>query len=186
MIKFESFSSDATSKTGLATTTRRLAQGFTPQQSHSIELVSLKVYRTTNSPTEIMTVEIRSDNSNKPSAVVLASGTSDPANWDAATWFWVDIVLDAQPDLLKDTKYWIVIYCAGVDSTHYIDWQRDSGGTYSGGCYASSTDDGVNWTLSETNDFMFEDWGTLTSSCSPLPHLPHLPRLLDLTWCTGM
>jgi len=186
MTKFESFSSEATSYTNISTTTRWLAQSFIPQLSHSIESTVLKVYRTTASPTGVMTVELRSDDSNKPSAVVLASGTSDPADWDAITWFWADIVLDAQPALVKDTKYWIVIYCAGVDSSHYIRWQRDSEGTYSDGCYASSTDGGANWTLSETNDFMFEEWGTLTSSCSPLPHLPHLPRLLDLTWCTGM
>lgn len=164
-ILFESFSSSATASTSVATLTRRLAQSFTPQQSHTIEQVILNLYCTTNvnSPT-VATVEIQSDNENKPSGTVLASGTSNVELWQATTWLPITFVLDLNPKLLIATKYWIVLKCSGVDTGHYIEWKRDSAGTYAGGCYGNSTNSGATWTINTDNDWFFEEWGTLTAS----------------------
>jgi len=164
---FENFNSVATSYTNISTLTFRAAESFTPQQKHLINSVKLKVYRTINAPTGVMTVEIRTDNAGVPSATVLASGTSDPVTWDAITWHWREITLNAQPMLSAGVKYWIVISCAGVDASHYIRWQRDSGGTYAGGNMATSTNNGDSWTAYTANDYMFEEWGEPGTSFVP-------------------
>jgi hypothetical protein len=108
-----------------------VAQTFTPATSHTVNKVSLSLYRSSGAGT--VTVTIRTTSGGLPTATVLATGTVLIDNHPAA-YRRVDFDLGAGAALTAGTKYAVVM---GVSSTADIYYQLDTAGTYSGGnqCY---------------------------------------------------
>ena len=139
--------------------TDAMAQTFTPSASHTITSVRLKVFKsgTTGTPGNAV-ITIRSTDDGKPTAVVLATATVNANNWDLSTGSFQTITFTAGANLTVNTKYAIVITCAGADANSKVSWRADATGTYTRGNQLYSTD-GINWVSTTNLDFMFEERG---------------------------
>jgi len=84
----------------------------------------------------------------------------------AASPEWREITLGDGAELLAGTKYAIVLRAGSGSSygdNNYLLWRmNNSSPTYSGGSFGSCSVSGgteSGWSMSEANDFMFEEWG---------------------------
>ena len=133
------------------------AQTFTPQITHRITKVKIKIYR--RDLPGILSVEIRAtDTEGKPSGINLASGTIDGNNFtddEAGAWYEVD--LGAGAILYSGAKYAIVL---GNSASGWARWKVDTNSNYEGGTSLTSLDSGKTWVFCDGNyDTLFEEWG---------------------------
>jgi len=139
-------------------------QTFTPQVSHKITSVKLKLYRY-GSPGTI-TVGIRAtDGSGHPTGEDLCSGTTNgntlPTTYGTAEWR--EITFASGYDLSASTKYAIVVRAINGGDYNHVRWLHDStDATYSGGAQEYSENSGSSWETDAGIDLMFEEWGIAT------------------------
>ncbi|MBA7677039.1 hypothetical protein ES703_85287 [subsurface metagenome] len=136
-----------------------IAQTFTPQTSHELTKVVLRLYRNGSDPTEIFYCAIRNTVAGKPSGGNLGL-SSFPMN-DLPLLpgeIWKDIPFT--PNIPLNTGEMYAIVCWTNDDLHpFILWRNDTAaGTYPRGtmCF---TYNGVTWTLFAPGDSGFQEWG---------------------------
>jgi len=141
-----------------------LAQTFTVGASgHTVTSVKLKLYRLASPG--LVTVSIRATDGTHPTGSDLASGTIDgnTLTTDIAG-AWYEIALTAYP-LSANTNYAIVVRDPSGSTSNKLYWRWDfSSPTYAGGNVENSADSGGTWTSYTSWDYMFEVWGTTTST----------------------
>lgn len=132
------------------------AQTFTPQVSHRITSVKLKLYRVGSPGT--LTVGIRATAGGQPTGGDLVSGTTNGNTLPTASPYeWREITLGAGYNLVAGTQYAIVLQVGG-DASNYVVWRWDkTSPTYAGGFLCAGS--GESWTQYPDYDMMFEDWG---------------------------
>lgn len=141
-----------------------VAQSFKPSSTAVINKVSLKLKKFGSPPN--LTVRILADSSNKPDKNnVLASGVLS-ANLVTNQYGFVDVTLNSNPQLTKDTPYWILIDTS-YNSSNYWAWSEDTSLGYNRGSPMYSPD----WSSSHSvwnninGDLGFKTWmgGVVTS-----------------------
>jgi hypothetical protein len=129
-----------------------LAQTFSTTAFHSVNLISLEMYKGTASP-GTLTVSIRATDANgHPTGSDLTSGTINAntfTNSSSGKWYNVTVT---QYWLSRNTEYAIV---CRVPSTSGVYWIFSSNGA--GSLY--SINNGQSWASLGTGSFMFEIWG---------------------------
>lgn len=125
-----------------------VAQQFTPSVTASLAGLRLNLKKIGN-PGDVV-IKVVTDNSNKPSTTVLASGVI-PASLITSSYGFVEVTLDSTPSLVSGQKYW-VIAIEPVNASNYIVWGLDSSGGYSRGIAKYSS----NWNLPSPT------WSTIT------------------------
>ena len=134
-----------------------MGQTFTPQHTHKISHVKLKLYRTGTPGT--INVSIRATNGTVPTGVDLCSGTLNGnliTNTPSGSWYIIPFASGVI--LSKGIKYSIVINAPAGDMSNLLNWRtRDSSG-YPMGIRVFSNDGGINWNTVTTWDMMFEEY----------------------------
>lgn len=150
-------------------TNYRLAQTFTPSTAHTLTKIKIKVFRVGLPGTTTLQIQAV-DGANKPTGAALSSGTfnSDTITTDSGGE-WVTITMSSYA-LAASTMYAMVLFnTAWATASKQTNWRQKAVGAYAGGQVNQSTDGGSTWTQFG-NDFMFEEFGTTSStatSCSP-------------------
>lgn len=137
-----------------------LAQTFTPQVSHKITSVKLKVYKAGGgSPVSLATVGIRATSEEEPTGSNLTSGTFDVgALTTDEEGEWVTIPLNPYA-LIANTKYAIVVSLPDPDPISLIlEWRENTSPDYDFGEGLYSINAGSTWIVTHAV-FMFEEWG---------------------------
>lgn len=138
------------------------AQTFTPQVSHDLTRVSLRLYRSGSDPTEIFYCQIHNTVAGKPAGAFLGQ-TSCPL--DDLTLqpgeSWIHLYFDPLIPLTAGVMYAIVAWTSNNVSP-YAYWRyRPTDNEYPRGtqCYSY---DGSTWTIQADADHRFYDWGYRT------------------------
>ena len=142
-------------------TTKWEGQSFTPSVSHYITSVKVKIkkYDSEAAPGTITLTLKATDVDGKPTSTALATGTTDGDTLTTA-WEWREITLGDSVFLAASTKYAFYLESETDDSSHPVIWSYDSTSpSYTGGNRIYTEDEGVSWTVSTGQDFMFEEWG---------------------------
>lgn len=138
------------------------AQTFTPEQSHTITSVKLKLYR--NGAPGTLYVGIKeTDGSGHPTGDDLCSGNIDGNSLTTDTsgeWYQIDFGDGAELEV--NTLYAIVCHIVGGNVSNRVCWRRDSTGVYPGGEMVYSINGGVDWTSYPDSDCMFQEWTSFT------------------------
>ena len=141
------------------------AQTFTPQITHTITKVRVKIYRLGLPGT--VSVGIRAtDVEGKPSGIDLVSGTIDGDTFtEDSAGAWYDIGLGDGTTLSSGVKYAIVL---GNSASGWARWMVDTNSNYEGGTSLTSLDSGNTWVFCDGGsgiggnyDTLFEEWGHL-------------------------
>ncbi len=157
-----------------------IAQTFTPTIQHYV--TSVKPYTRRIGSPGTLTASIRAvDGDSKPTGNDLAVGS---INGNGITTSYVlNIITLTTPYLLTASiKYAIVLRApaSSVDSSNVIQWGYDgSSPTYTGGKAGTSTDSGVNWTMSSGVDQIFEEWGVLGLPSDAISRVTSLTHRYD-------
>ncbi len=136
------------------------AQTFTPQISHIIKKVKIKIYRL--GLPGIVSVGIRAtDGEGKPTGADLASGTIDGNTFTTdSSGVWYDIDLGSGTILYSGVKYAIVL---GNSASGWARWRVAVPSSYEGGTSLTSLDSGNTWVFciggNGGYDTLFEEWG---------------------------
>ena len=125
-------------------------QTFTPSENYTISSVKLKLVKVALPGT--ITISIRETSEGIPTAVELATGTTDGDTLVGAEWR--EIVLDSTAELIAGEQYAILVK-QEVDEE--LRWYEDqSSPTYSGGTRVQLV--GGIWYVATYRDFMFETY----------------------------
>jgi hypothetical protein len=136
---------------------RHLAETFTPQNTHKIESVKLRLSRA-GSPGTIL-ISIRNTTNGKPVGGDLCSGTMDGNTLTTDQYGAVyEIALGAGVVLEAGVQYAIIIRCPNATSSDFILVWLVSVDSYPSGTVVYSAD-GSTWTIYSNMDFYFEEWG---------------------------
>lgn len=136
------------------------AQTFTPQITHIIKKVKIKIYRL--GLPGIVSVGIRAtDAEGKPTGTDLASGTIDGNTFTTdSSGAWYDIDLGNGTILYSGIKYAIVL---GNSASGWARWRVAVPSSYEGGTSLTSFDSGNTWGFCTGGDggydTLFEEWG---------------------------
>jgi len=146
-----------------------IAQTFTPQRTHTLTTVYLKLGRWLLPGT--VTVGIRATSGGQPSGADIAVGSIDGDSLtNDGEGRWVIVHLSPSVSLDAGTTYAIVV--RNAIPLNYIQWRvAYEVGTYPGGTGWLSVDSGATWTSPapyNISDFMFEEWGVANS----MLHIP--------------
>ncbi len=142
------------------------AQSFTPDTSHTITHVALKMWKNYSNIGNVV-VSIRlTDVNGRPKDADLASATiaSSGIYWSPTSGggsglregVGLTVALDVPLAVTAGTQYSIVIYAAGATASRNIWWRKTASSVYAGGILCYSTN-GVNWS-SSVGDAAFEEW----------------------------
>ncbi len=136
-----------------------LGQTFTPEVTHLISKVKLKLFKVGDPGTSI--ISIRTTVAGKPTGADLCSGSIVDTNITVDTnGEWYEITLGDGFELQVGVTYAIVLRSPDGDGSNKISWRTDgSSPTYSGGLQVGSSDSGVDWDTFSGVDCMFEEWG---------------------------
>lgn len=116
------------------------AQSFVPSISDRLTKISLYLKKH-DSPGN-KTVRILTDNNNKPSKTLVASGaygTLNTSQISQQNYGWIDVAMNTPPLLSAGTKYWIAVDTS-ADSGDYFLWGEDDDDGYSSGTGKYSPD----------------------------------------------
>ena len=130
------------------------SQCFELTKARDINKISIYAGTKTGSAGNV-TLEIRTDDTDKPSITVLATKTVTMASITINSWN--EFEFPAPVSLSATTKYWIVAYSdqiAGVSPN--FSWKGLVAGDYAKGHSAVSADAGTNWNGYLTRDFSFK------------------------------
>ena len=134
-----------------------LCQTFTPQSSHKITSVKLKLCRVGSPGTG--TVSIRATDANgKPAGDDLCSASIDGDSLPTDPTL-LGFSLGAGANLSAGVKYAIVWRFPSGNSSNYGRARRMYPGAYAGGTAVTSNDSGATWEVVQDWDFVFQDWG---------------------------
>jgi hypothetical protein len=136
------------------------AETFTPQVSHRLSKVRVKVLRvsgTGNAVISIRNTDVYGGGPERaPTGADIYSSSVDGSSWDG-TATWRDFEIADGPVLYKDTTYAALLHCTG---DLWLQWRLDwSSPSYGRGNQAGSLDAGVNWSALPSEDEMFEEYG---------------------------
>jgi len=140
------------------------AQMFQSSIAHKITSVKLLLSRATTYTPGTVTVSIRDTVGLVPTTGPdLCSGTIDGASLvfgnAVGAGDWYEITFGTGYDLLANTKYAIVVRCAGAG---VLDWYADaSSPTYTWRRAYDLTGAGTTWQSDQTWAFLFEEWETI-------------------------
>ncbi|MCW3134456.1 MAG: hypothetical protein N2V78_09040 [Methanophagales archaeon] len=139
-----------------------LAQTFTPQTTHKITSVKLKLLKFGSGGT--ISVDIKAtDEYGHPTGDALCSGTTDGSTLPGSPGEWREVTLGDGATLSSGTKYAIVIHTT-VEFADRMYWREDATTpTYGGGAEERSDNSGGSWTTEGSCDLMFEEWGEYPS-----------------------
>jgi hypothetical protein len=133
------------------------SQTFTPQSSHKITLVKLKLCRVGSPGTG--TVSIKATNAQgKPTGADLCSASID-GNALPTDPILLGFSLGAGVSLNAGTKYAIVWRFPSGDASNYARTRHKYPGACAGGTAVTSSDSGATWEVVTDWDFVFQDWG---------------------------
>jgi hypothetical protein len=133
-----------------------LSQTFTPTTSHTLDTVSLYLYKV-GSPTYTVTIGLyAAGTDDKPTSPVLAS-TTFLASSLTTTATWYEYEFSTGYAVTAGTKYALVLSATEGASGTMVYWRVNTAGTYSGGMKAISANQGTTWTTSSASDFMFRE-----------------------------
>jgi hypothetical protein len=156
----QQYTTGASAASGVMSTSW-LAQTFTPATSHTLNTVSLQLYKV-GSPAYTVTINLYAAGADdKPTGSPLAS-TTFLASSLTTTSTWYDYQFPTGYALAAGTKYALVLSATGGASGTMAYWRVNTAGTYGGGMKASSADQGVAWTTNSAADFMFKEGHSLT------------------------
>ena len=132
------------------------AQSFIPSESKPLSKVSFYIKKIGNPPDQV--VRIAADDGGKPARTSLAGGTLQSAKV-TSNYSWIDVSLDAQPDLVAGQTYWILIDVS-QDNDNYWVWGKDSSGGYVSGIGKYTNDWTKNGAVWENvgGDLNFKAW----------------------------
>lgn len=140
------------------------AQTFTigntgPNEDHIVTSVILKLLRYGLPGT--VTVTINEADSDLPTGVILATGTTDGNTLTTSyPYGWREIFFVTPAGLSASTQYAIVVDARDGNSSNLIRWRTVvPPKEYTGGQHSFSSDSGSNWTIRTGRDLMFEEWG---------------------------
>lgn len=150
-------------------------QSFTPQVSHNINKVALKLRRTGEPPTG--TVSIRATNGEGlPIVPDLVAVDFDPN----------EITTDSEGEekeftcatpypLVAETLYAIVIRIPGGTDANSLEHAWDTTGDYIRGRWSGSNDSGDTWAAGRAEDAFFKEWGVsyTPGSKTGILHIKH-------------
>lgn len=136
-----------------------LAQTFTTETIHLIAKVKLKLFRT-GDPGTIL-VSIKATTSGDPTGADLCSGEIEGNTiTDNAAGEWYEISLGDGFTFANNTKYAIVVRAVDGDVDNKVSWRADiTDSAYTGGEYNVSSNSGSSWDGYPAVDCMFEEWG---------------------------
>jgi len=164
-----------------------LAQTFTPQVTHTITSVKLKLWRTDAANGEFVGVYIRTTTGTIPNSIPsieanLASGSiAGSLITTSAPGAWYEVSLGAGALLTAGTVY--AILCTTTDADFDVNWRN--GNAYSRGNGAWWTTVSGIWQASPIKDFMFEDWGSGGSPTAAPSVYTLSAQNIDKTTATG-
>jgi len=125
----------------------RIGQSFTPTANITVSQVDLEMSETSGSPnTNIITVRIETDASNKPSGTLADpnASASTTVTTVSSSVYTVNSWNFTPFDLNASTKYWIVISVPDQPTNAYWVFNRSTP-TYPGGAYILSNTGGSTW-----------------------------------------
>jgi hypothetical protein len=137
-----------------------LGQTFTPQTTHVLTSVKLKLYKT--GEPSVITCYLLGTAAGLPDYPALASATYNSYSLTSnANGEWIEFTFAAPATVNSGTKYAIVLDVPFGNASNTIRWLSDgSSPSYTGGNLIGSNDDGANWSAYTTDDLMFEEYGT--------------------------
>ncbi|MCJ7664203.1 MAG: hypothetical protein MUO24_08155 [Desulfobacterales bacterium] len=133
------------------------SQTFTPQSTHKITSVKLKLCRVGSPGTGTVSIKA-ADANGKPTGADLCSASIDGNSLPTDPTL-LGFSLGAGANLNAGTKYAIVWRFPSGNSSNYARTRHMYPGTYTGGTAVTSSDSGSTWEVVTDWDFVFEDWG---------------------------
>jgi hypothetical protein len=131
-----------------------LGQTFTPSSAHRIDYVYIYALRG-GSPGNVK-IDIYATSGGLPTSTPIATSGNVSANGYDLSFVWQKISLTSGYNLSALTTYAIVLSGA-TDQYNYVEWGVNSTGTYAGGKYIYSTDNGANWLSNASVDCWFRE-----------------------------
>ncbi len=136
------------------------SQSFTPQTTHTITSVRLRMKRKGSPGTLYVNIKA-ADASGCPTGPVLASGTIDANTFTTATWGdWYLIDLGAGCALTAGTEYCIECHIVGGSSSNGVHWEGATATPYPNGTACLSDDTGSTWTPYSAYGLYFIEYET--------------------------
>jgi hypothetical protein len=137
------------------------AQSFVPGITHSVAFVGMYLSKRAGDRTPgNLSIEIQSDNSDKPDGVAIAScvvlSVTLPIIPDRS---FVITALDRNPILQSGTKYWIVTSSPGVGVFNNIYSGITNSNLYDAGKRIFSSNGGTSWSGVSAIDSLFAEYG---------------------------
>lgn len=153
------------------------AQTFTPQITHDISSVKLSLARQPGELPGTITVSIRNTTAGKPSGNDLCSGTTTgndlpELGWPSPAPEEREITLDSNPTLAAGTKYAIVMRALSGDTDKRAVSQAETSSVYANGDQCFSSTSGSSWTLYNTRELWFKEYGTAAAPSKPTNPTP--------------
>jgi hypothetical protein len=154
------------------------AQTFTPQTTHNITSVILSLGRPSGDTPGTVTVSIKAvDGDNKPVDGDLCSGTTNgntvpeiayptPAPEER------EITFGTNPTLTAGTRYAIVVRAPSGSSSNKLYWSASTSSVYANGDQCGSGNSGLNWTLYDTRELWFKEYGNPAVPEKPITPSP--------------
>jgi len=141
-------------------------QTFTPSEEHDIASVILSLGRS-GSPGTI-TVSIKATSAGKPTGDDLCSGTTNgntlPINgWPTPAPEEREITFNTNPTLSAGVKYAIVVRATSGDGSNKLIWAASTTSVYDDGDQCYSNNSGSSWTLYDTRELWFKEYGDPTA-----------------------
>lgn len=138
-------------------------QLFTPLSAHSVVYVKIPLQRTGNPGTLILSVR-KTTFDGYPKGEDLCYATYDGDLLDAASYNWIEFVMDVEVPLEANVKYVLILRAIEGTAANYVQWYWDTNNGYPYGNAILSTNGGGTWeTFSVVgNDYLFEIWGRTT------------------------
>jgi len=133
------------------------SQSFTPQSSHIITSVKIKLCRVGSPGTGTISIKA-TDANGKPTGADLCSASIDGNSLPTDPTL-LGFSLGAGANLSAGTKYAIVWRFPSGNSSNYARTRHMYPGTYAGGTAVESSDSGATWSVVTDWDFVFQDWG---------------------------
>jgi hypothetical protein len=153
---FETNSYNDTATT-LISSTRTVAQTFTPGMSHVLTAVSLKLVDVSGAYADALVEIYATDADGKPTGAALTSGAIDPDDiTESVDPHFVEVILDSSVRVQSSAVYAIVVSYSGGS----LGWRYNESGTYTAGTPYTTEDGGTTWVEYEDGDLIFIEWGT--------------------------
>jgi hypothetical protein len=153
---FETNSYNDTATT-LISSTRTVAQTFTPGISHILTAVSLKLVDVSGEYADALVEIYATDADGKPTGAALTSGAIDPDDiTESVDPHFVEVILDSSIRVQSSASYAIVVSYSGGS----LGWRYNESGTYTAGTPYTTEDGGTTWVEYEDGDLIFIEWGT--------------------------